>query len=150
MASKIVFTATHSGTYFLEIREYWETKEGNYILLVTEAITATLTVNIEHTYIGDLEIWVGVEGGREVKIWNRDGGSTDDVTKSWNLGTLGFTIDDLPPSEDQVWYLRVRDNASHDEGKILQFTIEYDGKTYSFTGVREIKDFQESLVRISN
>ena len=150
LASKIVFTATHSGTYFLEIREYWETKEGNYILLVTEAITATLTINIEHTYIGDLEIWVGVEGGREVKIWNRDGGSTDDVTKSWNLGTLGFTIDDLPPSEDQMWYLRVRDNASHDEGKILQFTIEYDGKTYSFTGVQEIMDFQESLVRISN
>ncbi|MFQ6011297.1 MAG: CARDB domain-containing protein, partial [Nitrososphaerales archaeon] len=106
LASKIIFTARESGVYFLVVRDYWEIGEGSYILLVTETVSATLIVNIEHTYIGDLEIWVGVEGGKEVKIWSRDGGSSDDLIERWNLGTFGFTLEDLSLLGSQVWYLK--------------------------------------------
>ena len=122
----------------MKIWDYWDVAEGSYLLLVTATVSATLIVNIEHTYIGDLEIWVGIEGGREVKIWSRDGSSSDDIRESWNLGTFGFTVEDLSSLDSQRWYLKVRDNAARDEGVILKISIEYNGIIYTFTGDQEI------------
>jgi hypothetical protein len=110
---------------------------------VQAAATATLQVGIRHTYIGDLKIWVGVEGGREVLIWNREGGGTRDLFKEWNLLQLGFTVNDLPPSESKRWYLRIRDEAGGDEGRLEYFRIIYQGRTYESQDRPEIKDFQE-------
>jgi subtilisin-like proprotein convertase family protein len=112
-------------------------------VIVQEAATATLQVGIRHTYIGDLKIWVGVEGGREVLIWNREGGGTRDLFREWNLLQLGFTVNDLPPSESKRWYLRIRDEARGDEGRLEYFRIIYQGRTYESQDRPEIKDFQE-------
>jgi hypothetical protein len=110
---------------------------------VQAAATATLQVGIRHTYIGDLKIWVGVEGGREVLIWNREGGGTRDLFREWNLLQLGFTVNDLPPSESKRWYLRIRDEAGGDEGRLEYFRIIYQGRTYESQDHPEIRDYQE-------
>ena len=110
---------------------------------VQAAATAMLQVGIRHTHIGDLKIWVGVEGGREVLIWNREGGGTRDLFREWNLLQLGFTVNDLPPSESKRWYLRIRDEAGGDEGRLEYFRIIYQGRTYESQDRPEIKDFQE-------
>jgi subtilisin-like proprotein convertase family protein len=112
-------------------------------VIVQAAATATLQVGIRHTYIGDLKIWVGVEGGREVLIWNREGGGTHDLFREWDLLQLGFTVNDLPPSESKRWYLRIRDEAGGDEGRLEYFRIIYQGQTYESQDHPEIKDYQE-------
>jgi hypothetical protein len=117
--------------------------------IVGAAVTAILQVGIRHTYIGDLRMWVGVEGGREVLIWNRAGGNTKDLFGEWDLlspqerGGLGFTTNDLPPSESRRWYLRIRDEAGGDEGRLEYFRIVYQGQTYESQDHPEIRDFQE-------
>jgi subtilisin-like proprotein convertase family protein len=112
-------------------------------VIVQPAVTATLQVGIRHTYIGDLRIWVGVEGGREVLIWNREGGSTQNLFREWNLLQLGFTVNDLPPSESKRWYLRIKDEAGGDEGRLEYFRIIYQEQTYESQDHPEIRDFQE-------
>jgi subtilisin-like proprotein convertase family protein len=111
-------------------------------VIVQAAATAILQVGIRHTFIGDLKIWVGVEGGREVLIWNREGGNARNIFREWNLLQLGFTTNDLPPSESRRWYLRISDEALFDEGRLEYFRIIYQGQTYESQDHPEIKDKQ--------
>jgi subtilisin-like proprotein convertase family protein len=113
------------------------------IVVQQPQVTAKLQVGIRHTCIGDLRIWVGVEGGREVLIWNRDGGCAQNLFREWDLLRLGFTVNDLPPSESKRWYLRIKDEARGDEGRLEYFRIIYQGQTYESQDHPEIKDFQE-------
>jgi hypothetical protein len=117
--------------------------------IVGAAVTAILQIGIRHTYIGDLRIWVGVEGGREVLIWNREGGSAQNLFREWDLLQLGFTTNDLPPSESRRWYLRIRDEANRDEGRLEYFRIIYQGQTYESQEHPEIRDYQEVRAWIS-
>jgi hypothetical protein len=117
--------------------------------IVGAAVTAILQIGIRHTYIGDLRIWVGVEGGREVLIWNREGGSAQNLFREWDLLQLGFTTNDLPPSESRRWYLRIRDEANRDEGRLEYFRIIYQGQTYESQDHPEIRDYQEVRAWIS-
>jgi hypothetical protein len=105
--------------------------------------SAKLQLGITHTYIGDLRIWVGVEGGREVLIWDRTGGSTANLYREWDLLALGFTTSDLPPSSSKRWYVRIRDEASGDEGRLEYFRIVYQGQTYESQDHPYIRDLQE-------
>lgn len=109
---------------------------------------AKVQIGIIHTYVGDLRIWLGVQGGREVLIWNREGGSSDNIFREWDLFSLGFTENDLPPSSSKRWYLKVRDEASGDEGRIEYFRIVYQGQTYESQDRPEIKDYQEVMAFI--
>jgi hypothetical protein len=125
---------------------FGEDESNGTFEIVGATATAILQVGIRHTYIGDLRIWVGVEGGREVLIWNRAGGNTKDLFGEWDLLSpqLGFTTNDLPPSESRRWYLRIRDEAGGDEGRLEYFRIVYQGQTYESQDHPEIKDFQEA------
>jgi subtilisin-like proprotein convertase family protein len=105
--------------------------------------TAKLQLGIAHTYIGDLRIWVGVEGGREVLIWDRAGGSADNIYREWDLLALGFTASDLPPSSSRRWYVRIMDEARGDEGRLEYFRIVYQGQTYESQDHPYIRDLQE-------
>jgi hypothetical protein len=109
-------------------------------VIVQAAATAILQVGIRHTFIGDLKIWVGVEGGREVLIWNREGGNARNIFREWNLLQLGFTTNDLPPSESKRWYLKISDEVDWDEGRLEYFRIVYQGQTYESQDHPEIKD----------
>jgi hypothetical protein len=111
--------------------------------IVGAVATVILQVGIRHTYIGDLRIWVGVEGGREVLIWNREGGGAQNLFREWDLLQLGFTVNDLPPSESRRWYLRIRDEAGWDEGRLEYFRIICQGQTYESQDHPEVKDYQE-------
>ncbi|PUA31508.1 MAG: hypothetical protein B9J98_06055 [Candidatus Terraquivivens tikiterensis] len=89
-----------------------------------------------------------MQGGREVLIWNREGGSADDIFREFDLFQLGFTQNDLPPSENKRWYLKVRDEAGEDTGRIEYFKIIYQGQVYESQDHPEIRDFQEAIAWI--
>ena len=74
-------------------------------------------INTEHTYIGDLEVWIGWWDPSssmylEQKIWDHEGGSGDNLQLSVNAE--GF-------QNVHNWRLRVVDSSAGDEGAITEF-----------------------------
>ena len=74
-------------------------------------------INIEHTYIGNLEIWIGrwdpsSSSYFEYKVWDRQGGSTDNLKLSVHAEGAQNTHN---------WRLRVVDSTAGDEGAITEF-----------------------------
>ncbi len=78
-------------------------------------------VDIIHTYIGDLQIWVKSPDGTEYLIWNRQGGSADNIHQPFNIpsGLDGKQI-------KGEWKLHVKDCAGGDTGYIDYWKIEIE------------------------
>jgi hypothetical protein len=73
-------------------------------------------VDIEHTYIGDLVVWLE-KGDRQFILSNRVGGSQDDLVKTFALGNLqGITLAGR-------WTLHVEDRAELDTGRLRRWEL---------------------------
>lgn len=79
--------------------------------------TAKVTVDIKHTYRGDLIVDVVAPDGSVYNLSNRAGGSADNITQT-------FTVNLSSEAANGVWNLRVRDAASADTGYINSWTLE--------------------------
>ncbi|MEE2757949.1 MAG: proprotein convertase P-domain-containing protein [Myxococcota bacterium] len=76
-----------------------------------------LAVDIEHTYLSDLEITLK-KGQISKVIHNREGGSEDDLNRT-------YKIDEFNGAElDGRWYLHIRDLAHLDTGKRVSWTLK--------------------------
>jgi len=76
-----------------------------------------LAVDIEHTYLSDLEVTLK-KGQISKVIHNREGGSEDDLKRT-------YKIDEFNGAEIKGrWYLRIRDLAHLDTGKRLSWTLK--------------------------
>jgi hypothetical protein len=80
--------------------------------------SASINVNIVHTYKGDLKVDLVAPDGSLYNIHNRTGGSTDNV-----IGT--FTKNLTSEALNGTWKLRVNDNANGDVGKIDSWSITF-------------------------
>lgn len=107
-----------------------------YDIMVSHNIYAPsdnyVTVEIDHTYRGDLIVDVGVgDPARPLYVktlWNRGGGSADNlyITGDISDAPLFYRI----PSESAVWWVRVSDNAGGDVGVLRRFSLKANGVTY--------------------
>ncbi|MEG3788676.1 M4 family metallopeptidase [Lysobacter sp. CCNWLW3] len=79
---------------------------------------ASITVNIIHTYKGDLKVDLVAPDGTLYNIHNRSGGSADNVTGTF---TKNLTSEAL----NGTWKLRVNDNAALDTGRIDSWSITF-------------------------
>lgn len=79
---------------------------------------ASVSVNIVHTYIGDLKVDVVAPDGSLYNIHNRSGGGTDNLVKTV---TLNLSSEGL----NGTWKLRVNDNANEDVGFINTWSITF-------------------------
>ena len=83
-----------------------------------------LSVDIEHTYIGDLVVKLSAPSGDTITVHDRAGGGVDnlntvyDTSNNLSLGAL------LGKSPQGTWKLEVRDRARQDTGKIRAFMLE--------------------------
>ena len=92
------------------------------------ATSVSVTVNISHTYIGDLSVVLIAPDGTTKTMHNRSGGSDDDINQTYT------------PDFDDVliagtWKLQIRDNANSDFGTLNSWTltINYGGTTTTTT-----------------
>ncbi len=85
-----------------------------------------VTVNITHTYIGDLVVSLISPSGTEVILSNREGGSADNINKTYSLTNFN--------GQDAVgtWTLKVKDLAQYDTGTIDSWSLTVKA-TYSST-----------------
>jgi serine protease len=79
---------------------------------------ASVSVNIVHTYQGDLKVDLVAPDGSLYNIHNRTGGSADNVIKTV---TLNLSTEAL----NGTWKLRVNDNAAGDTGYINSWSVTF-------------------------
>ncbi|WP_237051776.1 M4 family metallopeptidase [Lysobacter antibioticus] len=79
---------------------------------------ASVSVNIIHTYRGDLKVDLVAPDGSLYNISNRAGGSADNLS-----GTFTFNLSSEPLNG--TWKLRVNDNANADVGRIDTWSITF-------------------------
>jgi subtilisin-like proprotein convertase family protein len=94
-----------------------------------EILELQVSVNINHTYIGDLEVTLNAPSGQSVTLHNRTGGSTANIN-----GTFSTTGGTLTPAQSLVpllgsagngsWRLTITDNAYSDTGMLSAWGLE--------------------------
>jgi serine protease len=77
-----------------------------------------VTVNIVHTYIGDLKVDLVAPDGSVYTLHNHTGGSADNINQTY---TVNLSTEAL----NGTWKLRVNDNASLDTGYINSWSITF-------------------------
>lgn len=77
-----------------------------------------VAVNISHTYQGDLKVDLVAPNGTLFNLWNRTGGGTDNIVRS-------FTVNASAVSANGTWKLRVNDNAAGDTGTLNSWGLSF-------------------------
>ncbi|MCI0390701.1 MAG: S8 family serine peptidase [Acidobacteria bacterium] len=86
-----------------------------------------VTVDIEHTYIGDLVVSVkspASMGVAPITLHNREGGPTDNIKKTYDEINAPGLVALKGKSPQGTWTLVVEDKDRQDTGKIRSFTLE--------------------------
>lgn len=78
-------------------------------------------VDISHTWIGDLIVTLTSPAGTEVTLHNREGGSADDLLKSWDLSAFNGEI------ATGTWTLSVSDHVGSDTGTLNSWGLVISG-----------------------
>jgi leucyl aminopeptidase len=79
---------------------------------------ALVSVNIRHTYRGDLRVDLVAPDGSLYSLHNRGGGSADDLVGDYHLDLSGEAL-------DGTWKLRVHDNYRYDTGYIDSWRLTF-------------------------
>jgi hypothetical protein len=88
---------------------------------VTGSPALTVSVDITHTYSGDLTLTL-LKNGSKVKDLRVDqGGSTDNIVESYNLSAAEVGTD-----VNTRWSLKVVDDAAQDTGKVNSVKLSFE------------------------
>jgi serine protease len=81
----------------------------------------TADVDISHTWIGDLVVKLTSPTGTEAVLHNREGGSADNIVKSWDLSAFNGEM------ATGTWTLSVSDNVGADVGTLNNWGLVITG-----------------------
>lgn len=99
--------------------------------------TIEVSIDITHTYVGDLVVTLISPSGTSVPLHNRVGGSANDLHSNFNIhsvpGLHAFT--DEPVNGE--WVLHVQDLASADRGRLKSWSLDISGQVASSILVEE-------------
>jgi len=139
----VLLTTWHSGLQQWEWANETQSGHGFSVYggtLMTPVSTPTpelsAYVAIEHTYIGDLSVTVGLgDPGNPLwttTAWSNGGGGSNNLI----LTDIDLTgIPDYAPGDGSDWFVEVADNAGGDQGSVFDFQIRYQGNTiYDYDG----------------
>jgi len=82
-----------------------------------EVEKAKIYLDISHTYIGDLVITLAGPGGQTHTLHNKQGGSQDDIKKSYEIVPAG--------SIAGAWTLKIEDTYAQDLGTLNNWKIDF-------------------------
>ena len=86
-----------------------------------------ITVDIEHTYIGDLKVTLRPPAGTGIApivLHNRAGGGTDNLKTTYDAVAVPALAALKGKKPEGVWMLEVGDHAAQDTGKLRSFAVE--------------------------
>ena len=130
-ASSEQFTQTRSPSS--PITDNHDTSDAITVPNSGTVTSVSVTVNISHTFIGDLKVELVAPGGTIKTLHNRSGGDTNDIIKTY---TPNFDDDDV--QIQGIWKLKIRDNADGDTGTLNSWTLEVNYDTVTDTTVSPV------------
>jgi subtilisin-like proprotein convertase family protein len=87
---------------------------------VTAAKGLAVSVDIKHTYRGDLVLTLLKDGVVVKELAKNTGGSEDNIVETFNLAQS-----ELPADVNGKWTLKVVDNAAQDTGTVNKVTLSF-------------------------
>ena len=87
----------------------------------------TVTVEITHTYVGDLMVTLVSPTGTSVVLHSRAGGSSNDIARTYDLTTTPELRAFAGEPVHGDWLLRVQDLAARDRGRLMAWSLRIDG-----------------------
>lgn len=81
--------------------------------------TVTVTLDITHTYIGDLNVQLTSPTGQVAVLHDNSGSGTDDINKTYSVDYSGG-------DSEGTWTLKAVDNANRDTGTINSWSISFE------------------------
>jgi extracellular elastinolytic metalloproteinase len=89
-------------------------------------VEVSVTVDITHTYIGDLVVWLVAPDDRSVSLSERVGGSANDLKETWSSRDHDGLAGLRGMASGGTWTLHVVDRARVDTGTLHAWNIEVD------------------------
>ncbi|QQS46363.1 MAG: M36 family metallopeptidase [Acidobacteriota bacterium] len=86
----------------------------------------TVSVDIAHTFIGDLRVTLETPGGKSAVLHNRAGGGSDNLVKAYRSEDISALAALLGDQAKGDWRLRVVDLARIDVGALRRWGLEMD------------------------
>ena len=121
--------STEGGTTTTSTEQFTQTRSTNLAIPDLQTVSDTITVSdsgtvtsvyvsvdITHTWIGDLKIDLIAPDGTTKILHNRSDGSDDDIVKTYTPNFDGVSI-------AGVWTLRINDNYNADPGVLNSWTL---------------------------
>ena len=81
-------------------------------------VDAEVSVDIRHSYRGDMKVDLVAPDGSLYNLHNRSGGSADNLVGTYPLDLSGESL-------NGTWKLRVNDNYTYDDGYINRWSVEF-------------------------
>jgi hypothetical protein len=98
-----------------------------------EPASTSAHIYIEHPYRSDLHVNIGVKNIADElqwieSFWWGEGGNFENLDL---ILDISWATSNLPPSENNRWFVEVYDDEIYDEGQISEFTITYMDTEYA-------------------
>ncbi len=84
----------------------------------------TVTVDIQHTYIGDLKVKLTSPGGTTVELHSQTGGSRDDLNRSFTIDSTPVLAAFIGQNPEGNWTLHVADLVGQDLGVLREWSLD--------------------------
>ncbi len=92
--------------------------------LQEKAVEIEVSIEVKHTFRGDLSVYLQPPGQEEITLMNRTGGSTKDFIRTFRSSDEPGLFQGLINSSAQGdWKLRITDNARQDDGILNKWGI---------------------------
>ena len=96
-----------------------------------------VSIDITHTFIGDLRLTVTAPSGTAIGLRDRNGGNAQNIQKTFDL-TSTPTLGSLAgQSAKGDWILLVQDLAAADTGRLNRWELEIKGQQDAFVSLSE-------------
>ena len=96
-----------------------------------------ISVDVTHTFIGDLRLTLMAPSGTNVVLHNRNGGNADNIQRSFDLSSTPGLAALSGQSIQGNWTLLVQDLAAIDLGKLNRWELEIGGQVGAVVEVQE-------------
>jgi M6 family metalloprotease-like protein len=84
-----------------------------------------VSVDIEHSYIGDLQVELIAPSGRSALLHDREGEWRDNVSRTYDIASSPALQELVGESISGDWQLRVRDLAQADQGRFNAWSMKF-------------------------
>ena len=83
-----------------------------------------VSVDITHTFIGDLRVELVAPSGHQVLLHDQSGGSEDNLIRSYDSVSSPALAALIGEPTHGNWTLRIRDLAAQDVGKLNRWSLD--------------------------